>query len=107
MSNTTFVIFRKDRAGRKECFALFPELPSDVDGFFCTAYQTIGQHCSADYRRCIEASDPASPNEFASLAEELEKRGYQLNIRNRATPAMHERRRWLAAMYSTKRENRA
>jgi hypothetical protein len=30
--DTTIVIFRKDRTGWKDCFALFPELPSNEFG---------------------------------------------------------------------------
>ena len=104
MCNTTIVIFRKDRTGRQECFALFPELPADVDGFYCTAYQTVGQHCSADYFGCIAASDPASPDEYAALLEELERRGYHLEVRRRATAVMHERRRALAMLWSERRK---
>ena len=46
----TIVIFRKDRTGWKDCFALFPELPSDEFGNLCTAFQHVGQHCAADYQ---------------------------------------------------------
>ena len=107
MCNTTIVIFRKDRTGRRDCFALFPELPADVDGFFCTAYQSLGQHCSADFHGCISASDPASPDEYADLFEELERRGYHLEVRRRATGVMHERRRGLAALWREQRKQRA
>ena len=100
MSSTTIVIFRKDRTGHKECFALFPELPADNYGHYCTAYQHVGQHCSADYYACIANSDPANPDEYASLAEELEKRGYNLDIRKRVTADMHERRRGLAMRHA-------
>jgi hypothetical protein len=93
----TVVIFRKDRAGWKDCFALFPELPSDEWGIYCTAFQHVGQHCAADYHGCIAASDPASPAEYADLYEELERRGYRLSVRQRATPEMHEKRRRIAA----------
>src|SRR5208283_1899431 len=89
----TIVVFRKDRTGWKDCFALFPELPADVDGRCCTAYQHVGQHCAADYRGCIAGSDPARPADYADLFEELERRGYILSVRRRATPEMHERRR--------------
>jgi len=104
MSNATVVIFRKDRTGHKDCFALFPECPADVDGLYCTAYQSIGQHCSADYHGCIAASDPASPDEYADLFEELERRGYHLEVRRRATAVMHERRRALAMLWSERRK---
>jgi len=91
------VIFRKDRRGWKDCFALFPELPADNQGTYCTAYQHVGQHCAADYQGCVANSSPAAPAEYADLFEELEKRGYNLSVRQRATPEMHERRRRLAA----------
>jgi hypothetical protein len=91
--NRTIVIFRKDRDGHKDCFALFPELPADNHGFFCSCFQHVGQHCAADYQGCIANSDPAKPKEFADLQTELEQRGYELTIRQRATPQMHETRR--------------
>jgi len=95
--NETNVIFRKDRTGWKDCFALFPELPSDMYGNLSTAYQRVGQHCAADYHGCIAQSDPAMPAEYADLLKELEWRGYILTVRRRATPEMHERRRRIAA----------
>lgn len=91
------VIFRKDRTGWKDCFALFPELPADEYGRYATCYQHLGQHCAADYRGCIAASDPASPEEYRELFNELEQRGYALVVKQRATPEMHERRRRIAA----------
>ena len=94
----TIVIFRKDRTGWKDCFALFPELPADNYGHYCTCYQHVGQHCAADYQGCVAGSDPASPHEYRDLYEELEKRGYNLVVRQRATPVMHERRRMAAQM---------
>jgi hypothetical protein len=95
--NETIVVFRKNRTGWKECFALFPELPSDEFGRYCTAYQRVGQHCAADYYGCIAQSDLATPAEYADLFKELERRGYILSVRRRATPDMHERRRRIAA----------
>ena len=93
----TVVIFRKDRTGWKDCFALFPELPSDEFGRLCTAYQHVGQHSAADYYGCIAQSDPATPAEYADLFKELEWRGYILSVRRRAKPEMHERRRRIGA----------
>jgi hypothetical protein len=92
---TTVVIFRIDREGI--VFALFPELPSDNYGTYCTCYQHIGQHCAADYHRCMAHSRPATANEYADLLTELEGRGYRLDVHRRANPVLHERRRWLAA----------
>ncbi len=76
---------------------MFPELPSDEFGSLCTAFQHVGQHCAADYHGCIAASDPAAPDDYRDLFEELERRGYILSVRQRATPVMHERRRRIAA----------
>jgi hypothetical protein len=89
----TNVIFRKDRGGYKDCFALFPELPADNHGRYCTSFQHVGQHCAADYQGCIANSNPAKPIEYADLQKELEQRGYELSIRQRATSQMHETRR--------------
>jgi hypothetical protein len=91
---TTIAIFRMDRQGI--VFALFPELPADNDGCYCTCYEHVGQHGVADYRRCIASSRSANPDEYADLLTELERRGYYLEVRQRATPVMHERRRSFA-----------
>ena len=88
----TTAIFRIDSEG--SVFALFPELPAD--SHHCTAYQHIGQHCAADYQLCIAQSRPAKPDEYAALFDELERRGYHLEVHQRATAVMHERRRILA-----------
>ena len=93
----TIAIFRKDRTGWKDCFALLPELPGDNFGTYCNSYQHVGQHCAADYQGRIAADDPATPDEYADRFEELERRGYSLVVRQTATPEMHERRRRLAA----------
>ena len=50
----------------------------------------------ADYDLCVSRSDPAAPAEYRDLFEELERRGYDLTVRRRTTPDMHERRRRLA-----------
>lgn len=92
---TTIVIFRVDREG--VVFALFPELPADNYGIYCTSFQHVGQHCAADYNDCIAESRPATPAEYADLEAELRQRGYDLEIRQRATYAIHQRRRQSAA----------
>jgi hypothetical protein len=96
MMATTIVIFRTFREGI--VFALFPELPADNYGVFCTCYEHVGQHGSADYRLCMANSHPAAPEQYATLFNELERRGYHLQVHHRATPIMHERRRWLATL---------
>jgi hypothetical protein len=91
--NRIAVVFRRHRTG--DCFALFPELPGDTAGVLCTGY--AGRHCAADYDRCIAHSDPAVPDDYKNLYQELLRRGYDLSVRRKATPEMHERRLRLAA----------
>ena len=91
---TTVVIFRVDREGIT--FALFPELPADNDGIFCDCFQHVGQHSAADYHGCIAYSRPATPDEYADLADELRQRGYVLDVRQRAMPVLHDHRRQVA-----------
>jgi hypothetical protein len=91
---TVVVIFRMDRTG--VVFALFPEMPADYQGLFCTCYQHVGQHCAADYFGCIADSRPATATEYADLFAELKQRGYDMKVKLRASSDMHERRRRLA-----------
>ncbi len=90
----TAVIFRTDRQG--SVFALMPEIPADNNGHYCTAYEHLGQHSTADYALCIARSRPANPDDYSDLLFELEKRGYRVDVYRRATPSMHERRRMAA-----------
>lgn len=80
MEEKVKVIFRVDREG--VVFALFPELPYDPAGRYCTSYEHSG-HSGADYRGCIWASRPAKPEESKDLSEELERIGYNLDERKR------------------------
>jgi hypothetical protein len=85
----TPVVFRVDREG--EVFALFPTLAADPSGNV-TSYQHIGQHCAADYGLCIAKSKPATPAQYAALAEELTVRGYSLRVVRRQSAAMRKAR---------------
>ena len=91
---TTIVIFRRET--RASIFALCWNCPPTIRHWYCTCYQHIGQHCSADYHGCIVHSRSAKPDEYADLLIELERRGYHVEVRQRATPVMHERRRRFA-----------
>ena len=91
----TVVIFRRDATG--ECFALFPNCPAMTGASSARhtnmSVSTVPPTTIFAFRR----SDPAVPAEYADLFEELERRGYDLTVRRRATPDMHERRRRIAA----------
>jgi hypothetical protein len=89
---TTLVVFRKWRDSGS-VIALFPEIPSDISGFFCEAYEHVGQHGGADYYGVVQATRPASPEEAAPLAGELTRIGYKLKPIKRASRTTHERRR--------------
>jgi len=91
-NETTLVVFRRWRDG-DGIIALFPEIPSDIHGYFCEAYEHVGQHGGADYHGVVQASRPATDQEAAPLAEELTLIGYNLKPIKRASQAVHERRR--------------
>ena len=81
-----------------ELIALFPRIAGDTnDPHTCQSYQRVGQHGAADLRGIMARSRPATPAEYKPLQEELEGRGYVLDIRQR-TPsnALAQRRAELA-----------
>jgi len=91
-THKTKVIFRTSRDRSREVLAIFPELPSDVQGYHCTFYAHIGQHGGGDRHGLIYSSRPALPSEAEALRKELESIGYQLDICQRVTPAMDAKR---------------
>jgi len=88
----TLVIFRKWRDSG-DIIALFPEIPSDAHGWFCEAYEHVGQHGGADYHGVIQATKPATEREAVPLAEELCRIGYSLKPIKRASHQVHQARR--------------
>jgi hypothetical protein len=97
---TDVVVFRRWRRGGS-IIALFPELPADIYGQYCDAYEHIGQHGGADFHGVIQQSVPARAEESADLAEELTKIGYKLRPIKRASWKHHERRRVAARQFLT------
>ncbi len=89
----TLVAYRRWRTQPKTVFALFPELPSDYQGFYCDSYEHVGQHAGADYYGCINASDPVNDEDAADLRRELERIGYILKPIKRASQRVHDARR--------------
>lgn len=74
-----------------EVIALFPEIPATRTGDTCESYMHVGQHGGA-YPGPIQGTRPATPEESAPLAAELERIGYNLAPVSRITPAMHRTR---------------
>ncbi len=88
---TVKAVFRKWR-DTGDVIALFPELPSDLYGWFCDSYMHVGQHGGADYHGVIGQTVPATPGECADLSVELRRIGYRLKPLQRASCRHHERR---------------
>ena len=100
IADTDVVVFRR----WKHCdsiIALFPEIPADIFGRYCEAYEHVGQHGGADYWGVIHATMPVEPHEAADLAEELERIGYNLRPIRRALHVHHEKRRQSARECAT------
>jgi hypothetical protein len=70
-----------------DIIALFPYEEETYQGLtgYCTCYQHVGQHGTADYQACINMSVAATPQEYGPLAKELESIGYELIIRLKKT----------------------
>jgi hypothetical protein len=82
----TKVIFRRwPKSQGDGIIALFPEIPSDLEGRFCLSYEHVGQHGGADYRAVIRMTKPVRgfSTRLEKLMEELQGRGYNLKIIHR------------------------
>ena len=99
-TEATAVIFRKWK-DNGQIIALFPELPSDINGWFCDSYMHVGQHGGSDYYGVVQATLPACREEAAALASELRRIGYRLKVMRRASRCHHERRRQIARILAT------
>jgi len=91
----TLVVFRRWR-DNGDIIALFPELPADYQGWYCDAYEHVGQHGGADFHGVIHATTPVCVEEAADLIQELERIGYILRPIKRASHRVHEARRAMA-----------
>jgi hypothetical protein len=94
-ADATKVIFRKWRTegGDWRTFCLFPELPSDSDGYLCQSFEHIGQHSAADPAVVQQLSVPANPVEYQELQAELTQIGYKLHVLRRFPARAIEARR--------------
>lgn len=69
----TKVVFRKFKEG--DVIAMFPQIPSDPQGYFCMSYQHLGQHGGAD-PAIVNDTKLATKAEYAPLLKELKMIGY-------------------------------
>jgi len=86
------VVIRVWKTDPDDIFALFPTHPADNFGHFCSCYQHVGQHGSANYYGCITKSRPATRREATPLLRELRRIGYRLRVIKRASLQMHQQR---------------
>ena len=93
--DTDVVVFRRWK-DCKSIIALFPEIPADIFGRYCEAYEHVGQHGGADYHGVIQATTPVELVEATDLAEELERIGYNLRAIQKASRHHHDKRRQTA-----------
>jgi len=90
-TKVVFRVFMPDKES-KDVIALFPEIASDYYGAECLSYMHVGQHSGADYEGLISITRLATPAEYKSLAKELRRIGYRLDIRKRCSHAMRNKR---------------
>lgn len=95
----TAVVFRKWK-DNGQIIALFPELPSDLYGFYCDSYMHVGQHGGADYFGVVQHTTLATRKQSAALARELRRIGYRLKSIRRASRRRHELRRQAARRFA-------
>jgi len=91
----TIVIFRKWTSleyAKGDVIALFPEDPDDEYGRHCMSYEHVGQHGGADYYCVIRQTEPASPDEYKDLYDELTKIGYNLVVKKRNNRRFFDKR---------------
>ncbi len=86
------LVLRVWKGDPDDVFALFPTDPADNYGRYCTSYQHIGQHGSADYCHCIRNSRPATKAEARPLLIDLRRIGYRPHVLQRATRCHHDQR---------------
>ena len=96
MTKADVVVFRRWKDSG-DVIALFPELPADLGGDCCDAYEHVGQHGGADYHGVIRQTTPCSTEQSADLATELRTIGYVLKPVKRASRVHHDARRRLAS----------
>lgn len=96
----TPVVFRKWK-DIGSIIALFPESPSDLNGWYCDSYEHVGQHGGADYYGVVAYTVPVSKQESLTLARELVRIGYRLKVIRRASRRQHELRREVALKFAS------
>ena len=86
------VLFRRWK-DTGDVIALFPEFPPDIDGPYCVSYEHVGPHGAANFHGVVRRTLPLTSTEYAGLAEELTRIGYDLKPILRASYRNQEQRR--------------
>jgi hypothetical protein len=83
LKTKTIVVFRQWKRAPNKIIALFPEVPDDINGFYCVSYERGIKHSAADYDGVVSRTVPAPPAQVTALMRELKALGYDLEIRTR------------------------
>lgn len=87
----TIVIFRRWK-DTGDVVAIFPEIPSDRQGYYCQMFVHHGQHGGGDCQGVVGRTTPAKGPDVRELARELRGRGYRLTVRHKAHHTYAQRR---------------
>lgn len=68
-----------------EVIALFPQIATDVIGWYCQSYMQVGQHGGAATDIVVKQTRLATPKEYEPLLQELKQIGYNVQIAKRCT----------------------
>jgi hypothetical protein len=90
------VIFR---SYENEVIALFPELPGSRKPRECRAFTLNNGFYATDYEKVMFHSRPAKTRDYRSLLDALDKLDFPVNIIQKASPIMHERRQRASKTY--------
>lgn len=71
MKSPTKVIFRK---WKEVIIAIFPEIPGNKDPNTCLSYTQVGDYCACIPENIMDKTRFATPEEYADLKTELEKK---------------------------------
>jgi hypothetical protein len=90
----TPVLFRVEKKGdfKGALTAVFPTIPGTNDPYSFTVYAHVGQHSTGSHGWYVETR-AATVEEYTDLAQELERIGYLLDVRQRWTQSFDATRR--------------
>jgi hypothetical protein len=100
-NSPTKVIFRKWVKYSNSIIAIFPEIVSCDNPYYCESWEYVGGHGGCDPHWVVSDTVPASPDEYAWYKKFLEEHyGYQLKVITRNRREFLETRKAELATYA-------